>query len=425
MDSLNVDQRPNANGQVTEEEFSPFDPNFIVPPDDTTSSGQVTRYRIVRGDPEFLRLLQTRGLISGIAANVGQWTITVEERTVLPAGTNVNEINEAGVYVHNANDTPVNHVPVAYPRIPFGYIRGNGSMALNGLEGHTAGQINPANGIPSPTPINMANGDGGMSGLQGSDHTNATNTISEDNNEQPVDDGTEYPTPLPDIPISPSRSTRHRDVLRGRHVFDPVARGFGYCRPDEILTTCLIRDRVTRVCLKDEFRTRVIFTASAMYTRVDHVSMSGFADCAFVYKPRMSLFGGPGCVRFRLENKGPTGEAHDPSDDRAALRSIIAALGFREWSSEEMDLLIIGVDSSELIEEAIDYITLWSIDAFDPDDDVDDGDLWQVLLEEWQWYADKGVTIAFWDLSASENPAREALQSYGESVEDYIEFYAT
>jgi ribonuclease HI len=66
------------------------------------------------------------------------------------------------------------------------------------------------------------------------------------------------------------------------------------------------------------------------------------AGCAFV-------FGGyrqHGTISFRLENEGPTGAAQPPTENRAALRAVIAALQSRDWASEGFKEIVFATDNA-------------------------------------------------------------------------------
>jgi ribonuclease HI len=62
------------------------------------------------------------------------------------------------------------------------------------------------------------------------------------------------------------------------------------------------------------------------------------AGCAFVYRPSPYTENGTlthvGTISFPFEDRGPFGEVYEHTSNRAELRAVIAALQFRDWSTD-------------------------------------------------------------------------------------------
>lgn len=63
-----------------------------------------------------------------------------------------------------------------------------------------------------------------------------------------------------------------------------------------------------------------------------------------------------GASKFRLESRGPTGEAVPQTSNRAELRAITAALGYRLWNNEGCRRLVIATDSSYTVDGSTEWI---------------------------------------------------------------------
>lgn len=90
------------------------------------------------------------------------------------------------------------------------------------------------------------------------------------------------------------------------------------------------------------------------------------AGCGFFYRPETSPSTIPsktssghstcsmnlhklGACKFRLESRGPAGEAVPQTNNRAELRAVIAALRFRLWNNKGCQRLVIEIDSSYVV----------------------------------------------------------------------------
>ncbi|KAI0997017.1 hypothetical protein K3495_g11166 [Podosphaera aphanis] len=129
------------------------------------------------------------------------------------------------------------------------------------------------------------------------------------------------------------------------------------------------------------------------------------AGWAFVYRPSAYSQDGKlthaGTISGRLEAKGPTGKLYTATSSRAELRAAVAALQFLDWSKDcnrGWRSIVIATDS--------DYVT-FSVTKWIPDwedskwklvngTDVNNKDLWELLLQEVRKYHSEGVKVAFW-----------------------------
>ncbi|KAF4251697.1 hypothetical protein CNMCM8980_005566 [Aspergillus fumigatiaffinis] len=118
--------------------------------------------------------------------------------------------------------------------------------------------------------------------------------------------------------------------------------------------------------------------------------------CAFVFKP--STANRPGHVSFQLEDKGPTGQSHKHTSNRAELRAVIGASRFRSWDGEGCRSLVFATDSEYVVEGATKWVRGWMRKGWKTStgEPVKNKDLWQCLLGECERWADNGVKISFW-----------------------------
>ena len=139
--------------------------------------------------------------------------------------------------------------------------------------------------------------------------------------------------------------------------------------------------------VEDEF---LIFTDG---TCMDNGRPFARAGCSFVYNESAS-----GYVRFALEYKGPTGQQHTLTNDRAQIRAVIVALRYRDWAMDGFSHLIIATDSEYVVDgitrEAYDWIQYsWVTRAGEP---IRNRDLWECLLGEVEMWEERGMSVQFW-----------------------------
>jgi ribonuclease HI len=145
--------------------------------------------------------------------------------------------------------------------------------------------------------------------------------------------------------------------------------------------------------------------------------------CAFFFKPPVPPTIS-GYYDFRLENKGPTGEPHPQTSNRAELRAAIAVLRFASWTNEGFKTLVIATDSEYVVEGATNWVRGWlrrgwrtSAGAL-----VKNKDLWQVLLGEAERWSLRGLDVRFWQIPREQNTVADQRTKEGATKEDSDEF---
>lgn len=120
------------------------------------------------------------------------------------------------------------------------------------------------------------------------------------------------------------------------------------------------------------------------------------AGCAFIFGPKDT--GTDSFASFRLENKGPTGQVHEQTSNRAELRAVIAALRVRAWDDEGFKSIVIATDSDYVVKGATNWIRSWLrrdwMTAMGKP--VKNRDLWEALLGEGEKWRGKNVDVRFW-----------------------------
>ncbi|KAH8434437.1 putative ribonuclease H1 [Aspergillus melleus] len=129
---------------------------------------------------------------------------------------------------------------------------------------------------------------------------------------------------------------------------------------------------------------------------LDNGGPNSRAGWSFVFKPCTE--NRPGYVRQPLENKGPSGEAHGQTSNRAELRAVIAALGFWAWPGEGCNSLVIATDSEYVVEGVTSWVRGWVRRGWMTrmGAAVKNRDLWERLLGEIERWPEHGLDIAFW-----------------------------
>ncbi|RHZ68419.1 hypothetical protein CDV55_103829 [Aspergillus turcosus] len=148
--------------------------------------------------------------------------------------------------------------------------------------------------------------------------------------------------------------------------------------------------RFTNPSKRSEF---LIFTDGAC---LNNGAANPRGGCAFVFHPRIA--DRRGYSSFQLEDKGPTGQSHKHTSNRAELRAVIAASRFRRWDGEGCRSLVFATDSEYVVEGATNWIQGWIRRGWKTStgEPVKNKDLWQCLLGECERWADNGVKISFW-----------------------------
>ncbi|KAJ5723275.1 ribonuclease H-like domain-containing protein [Penicillium malachiteum] len=130
------------------------------------------------------------------------------------------------------------------------------------------------------------------------------------------------------------------------------------------------------------------------------------AGCGFIFghTPRPNK-NDPTYVQLSLENRGPTGEAHEQTSERAQLRAVIAASRFCDWRREGFDTMVIATDSEYVVEGITTHIRGWIQRGWRTDTgaSVVNRDLWECLLGEVEQWHDFGMDLKFWKISERDN----------------------
>ncbi|KAI1106151.1 ribonuclease H-like protein [Jackrogersella minutella] len=134
------------------------------------------------------------------------------------------------------------------------------------------------------------------------------------------------------------------------------------------------------------------------------------AGWAFVYRPPHSSMAGPVAISARLETQGPFGDESIQTSNRAELRAVIAALGFRHWSSEGFRTMTIATDSAYVVEGATKGVWRWIRNGWKTveNEDVKNKDLWEMLFGEVEKWNEEGLSIRLWWIPRSLNKDADA-----------------
>lgn len=163
--------------------------------------------------------------------------------------------------------------------------------------------------------------------------------------------------------------------------------------------------------------------------------------CAFVYRPETSppkisskTSSGHstwsmnlhklGASKLRLESRGPTGEAASQTSNRAELRAVIAALGFRLWNNEGCQCLVIATDSSYVVDGSTEWVKKWQRNGWQTStkDPVKNQDLWKELVKELVKWSQRGVEVRFWLIPRKLNTTADRLAKEATALADQEEW---
>ncbi|KAK4230170.1 putative rnase h domain protein [Podospora fimiseda] len=117
------------------------------------------------------------------------------------------------------------------------------------------------------------------------------------------------------------------------------------------------------------------------------------AGWAFIFRT-----GSKGMVSGVLEQKGPDGELHIATSNRAELRAVIAALEFRSWWGEGWERIVIATDSEYVVNGATSWLRAWAARGWRTlgGSPVKNRDLWERLSERMRMCAEGGSEVSFW-----------------------------
>ncbi|KAJ5450630.1 uncharacterized protein N7458_007079 [Penicillium daleae] len=146
--------------------------------------------------------------------------------------------------------------------------------------------------------------------------------------------------------------------------------------------------------------------------------------CSFIYK-RCTKNPSAGRVSFPLECRGPTGERHQHTSNRAELRAVIAALRYRRWDGEGCKSLVIATDSEYVANGATIWVKAWRRKGWKTRSGaaVKNQDLWQCLLGEIELYGKEGMRVQFWRIPRqwNEEADRHAKDAVNEPPVEYFD----
>ncbi|KAH8749552.1 ribonuclease H-like domain-containing protein, partial [Diaporthe sp. PMI_573] len=123
-----------------------------------------------------------------------------------------------------------------------------------------------------------------------------------------------------------------------------------------------------------------------------------------------SINGVPLMVSRRLENQGPWGDEGGQTSNRAELRAVLAALRFRIWRGEGFKTIVFATDSSYVVDGATQWVKTWVKNSWRTksgmgggDADVENKDLWEMLLGECEKANTMDLAIQFWKIPCKWN----------------------
>lgn len=138
------------------------------------------------------------------------------------------------------------------------------------------------------------------------------------------------------------------------------------------------------------------------------------AGCGFVFRPatRQRQLG---AESFRLEDTGPTGEAHPQTNNRAELRAVIGALQFRAWMGENFTSIVIASDSEYVVAGITDWINKWRENGWrgSTNKPVMNRDLWECLITEIARLQLHGLRVRFWRIPREWNEEADKYAKEG------------
>lgn len=155
-----------------------------------------------------------------------------------------------------------------------------------------------------------------------------------------------------------------------------------------------------------------------------------------------------GKIALPLEHKGPRGDAHRHTSNRAKLRAVIAALDFRPWHGEGWQTVVVVTDLEYVVLGATRWLPAWVRRRWRlaPRRDgrgrlrlgrkLANRDLWEELQARVEALRANGTEVAFWLvpprslvredsdlLREAKSAARDAARAPGAVVNDYTRLH--
>ncbi|KAN0086314.1 Ribonuclease H-like domain containing protein [Elaphomyces granulatus] len=166
----------------------------------------------------------------------------------------------------------------------------------------------------------------------------------------------------------------------------------------------------------------LIYTSGAC---LDNGRKDPRGGCAFVFKfsTSMQIYGR---AAFRLENKGPTGQQHQQTSNRAELRAVIGALRFRGWNGEGFKTIVIATDSEYIVNCSTNCVRGWLQNGWKRGSGapVEDKDLWLTLLGECERWSSMGLKIKFWQIPRECNTEADRLARDAAANEPFFDKFS-
>jgi ribonuclease HI len=197
-------------------------------------------------------------------------------------------------------------------------------------------------------------------------------------------------------PISPGKATTIHTSYPNR--FTP---------PNFAATPQSLFSNEHRFIRRSNPRQMLIYTDGACLSNGQANPRAGYS---FVYRPSAYTQTGilirAGTICQRLERRGPTGEPYTQTSNRAELRAVIAALQFKDWSTDcngRWESLVIATDSEYVAVGVTQRIHIWEDNDWTTFNrftnqwrDIKNQDLWILLLNLVRELQGEGVEVLFW-----------------------------
>jgi len=192
-----------------------------------------------------------------------------------------------------------------------------------------------------------------------------------------------------------------------------------------------------------DYRELMIYTDGACYSSG---MRAGRAGCAFVFRhiagntdpvhwePPEGSYIMNGAYFFRLEDRGVTGSSEIPTNNRAELRAVVAALtylrkeevqsedlcsGLEFWQPKESAKLVIVTCSSYVVSGATKWSREWEANGWKniKGEQVRNQDLWELLLERIRiLQSTRCTSISFWLVPRSQNVSADQAAKYAATL---------
>ncbi|KAK9771602.1 putative RNase H type-1 domain-containing protein [Seiridium cardinale] len=126
----------------------------------------------------------------------------------------------------------------------------------------------------------------------------------------------------------------------------------------------------------------------------------------------------------RLENTGPFGHPSRQTSNRAELRAVLAALRCRPWSEDGYKTIVIATDSEYVVKGATTWIRSWIENGWKSAEgsEVQNKDLWELLMGEFERYHETGLVIEFWRIRRELNTVADSAARQACADEDWGAF---